>query len=49
MFGDSLKTDKQFAQSCNIDFIYVNENDETADISHLGVYNDYLCIKSIKI
>lgn len=42
MFGDSLKTDKVFSECCNIDFIYVNENDKDADMSHLGVFYDIL-------
>ena len=46
MFGDSLKTDKVFSECCNIDFIYVNENDKDADMSHLGVFYDILNFNS---
>lgn len=46
MFGDSLKTDKPFAQCCSIDFIHIDENNKNANMSHLGVFCDYLNLNS---
>tara|TARA_B100001250_G_C19748482_1_gene766535 strand:+ start:334 stop:1476 length:1143 start_codon:yes stop_codon:yes gene_type:complete len=39
MIGDSLRTDKVFADNANIDFFHLHEN---GDISHLGVVCDYI-------
>lgn len=39
MIGDSLRTDKVFADNANIDFIHVHED---GDISNLGVLCDYI-------
>ena len=39
MIGDSLRTDKVFADNANIDFFHLHEN---GDISNLGVVCDYI-------
>lgn len=39
MIGDSLRTDKVFANNANIDFFHLHEN---GDISNLGVICDYI-------